>query len=135
MNSIIKRKDDVRRNKVALPKTVFSARRGRQRRPFFFHMGPVALSITSILLIGLMAVLYLSQVGQAAVANQRLQEIRSEQTTLQRENQDLSQTIAIERSPDYIATQAAKAGLVPEDPKNVNVIQVPGLHPLPEPGK
>jgi cell division protein FtsL len=98
-------------------------------------MGPVALSITSVLLIGLMAVLYLSQVGQAAVANQQLQEIQSEQTTLQRQNQDLSQTIAIERSPAYIATQAAKAGLVPENPNNVKIIQIPGLQPLPAPGK
>jgi cell division protein FtsL len=136
MYGITKRNNEVQRNKQALPKTVFSARRrGRQRRPFFFHMGSVALSITSVLLIGLMAVLYLSQVGQAAVANQQLQEIRSEQATLRRENQDLSQTIAIERSPAYITTQAAKAGLVPEDPKDVKVIQVPGLQPLPEPGK
>ena len=135
MYGITKRNNDVQRNKIVSPKTVFSARQGRQRRPFFFHMGPVALSITSVLLIGLMAVLYLSQVEQAAVANQQLQEIRSEQTTLQREDQDLSQTIAIERFLLYISTQAAKAGLVPENPSDVKIIQIPGLQPLPEQGK
>lgn len=135
MYGITKRNNAVQRNKIKSPKTVFSARRGRQRRPFFFHMGPVALSITSVLLIGLMAVLYLSQVGQAAVANQQLQDIRSEQTILQREDQDLSQTIAIERSPAYISTQAAKAGLVPENPSDVKIIQILGLQPLPEQGK
>ncbi|WP_149401285.1 hypothetical protein [Dictyobacter arantiisoli] len=114
---------------------MLAVRRGRQLRPFFFHMGPVALSITSVLLIGLMAVLYLGQVGQAAVANQQLQDIRSQQATLQRENQDLSQTIAIERSPAYITKQAIRAGLVPVNLRNVRTIQVPGLQPVQNPEK
>jgi hypothetical protein len=135
MYGLTKRDNGVQRNKVKLQRAVVAARRARQRRPFFFQMGPAALSITSVLLIGLMAVLYLGQVGQAAVANQQLQEIRSEQATLQRENQDLSQTIAIERSPDYITAQAKKAGLIPEDPGSVNIIQIPGLQPLNGQGK
>lgn len=130
MYGLTKRDNDVQRNKAEVKRSAVATNRVRQRRPFFFHMGPVALSITSVLLIGLMAVLYLGQVGQAAVANQQLQDIRAEQTTLQRENQDLSQTIAIERSPDYITTQARKAGLVPENPGSVNILQIPGLQPL-----
>jgi cell division protein FtsL len=135
MYGLTKRGNDVQRNKAEVRRSAAAARRGWQRRPFFFHMGPVALSIMSVLLIGLMAVLYLGQVGQAAVANQQLQDIRSEQATLQRENQDLSQTIAIERSPDYITTQVRKAGLVPENPGNVNIIQIPGLQPVKGQGK
>ncbi|GCE18110.1 septum formation initiator family protein [Dictyobacter kobayashii] len=121
-------------NNSAAPRPVFTARRRRPLRPFFFHMGPVALSITSVLLIALMAVLYLAQVGQAAVANQQLQQARSKQVSLQRENQDLAQTIAIERSPAYISEQAKKAGLVPVNPAQVNVIKIPNLQPIHDPG-
>ncbi|GCE25925.1 hypothetical protein KDA_14090 [Dictyobacter alpinus] len=115
---------------LASVRPVFAAKRRRQLRPFFFHMGPVALSITCVLLVALMAVLYLAQVGQAAVANQQLQQIRSEQATLQRKNQDLTQSIAIERSPFYIADQAKKAGMVPADPARVKVIKIPDLQPI-----
>ncbi|MBA2285470.1 MAG: hypothetical protein H0W02_08315, partial [Ktedonobacteraceae bacterium] len=51
-------------------KPIVAAKQRRQLHPFFFRMGPVALTISSTLLIGLMAVLYLSQVGQAVAANQ-----------------------------------------------------------------
>ena len=48
-----------------LKQPILAAKRRRQLHPFFFRIGPVALSISSVLLIGLMAVLYLSQLGQA----------------------------------------------------------------------
>lgn len=109
-----------------------AARRRRQLYPFFFRMGPVTLSITSVLLIGLMAVLYLSQVGQAVAANQQLQELRTQQSRLLRQNQDLVDTIAQERGPAYIAEQAKKQGLVPADPKALQIIIVPHLEPIPD---
>ncbi len=87
-------------------KPILAAKRRRQLYPFFFSMGPVPLAIISVLLIGLMAVLYLTQLGQAVSANQRIQEMRAEQAVLQRQNQDLVNTIASEQSPGYIATQA-----------------------------
>ncbi len=47
--------------RAAVPlKPILAARRRRQLYPFLFSMGPVALSICSVLLIGLMAVLYLT---------------------------------------------------------------------------
>ncbi len=109
---------------------VFVARRRRQMRPFFFHMGPVALCITSVLLMGLMAVLYLSQQGQAVAANQELQNMRTEQAQLQRQKQDLLDSIAREQSPAYITEHAKELGLVPVDPKHIHVIKVQNLQPL-----
>jgi cell division protein FtsL len=120
----------------AKPRTTSSrsggaTKRHRQLYPFFFHMGPVALCITSVLLIGLMSVLYLSQVGQAVAANQKIQDLHTQQAALQRQNQDLIDTISQERSPAYIANQAQRQGLVPADPKSVQTVVVPNLQPVP----
>jgi cell division protein FtsB len=117
-------------SKTALPKPIVAAKRRRQLYPFFFSMGPVALSICSVLLIGLMAVLYLTQVGQAVSANQQIQDYHDQQAALQRQNQDLIVTIAQEQSPAYIAAKARAMGLVPEDPKLVQVIVVKHLEQM-----
>ncbi len=90
----------------------------------------MALSICSVLLIGLMAVLYLSQLGPAVTANQQIQQFYRQQTALQRENQDLLYTIAHEESPGYIADHAKSLGLVPADSKAVIVVVVPHLLPM-----
>lgn len=113
------------------PKPIVAAKQRRQLHPFFFHMGPVALSISSVLLIGLMALLYLSQLGQAVAANQRLQDLHSQQIILQRQDQDLANQAAQEQSPAYIAQHAQARGLVPPDPKTVRVLVIPHLKPIP----
>jgi len=113
------------------PKPIVAAKQRRQLHPFFFHMGPVALSISSVLLIGLMALLYLSQLGQAVAANQKLQDLHRQQTVLQRQSQDLTNLVAQEQSPTYIAQQAKAQGLVPADPKTVRVVVIPHLKPIP----
>ncbi len=105
-------------------------RRRRQLYPFIFSMGPVALCITSVLLIGLMAVFYLSQVNQAIAANQQLQDITAQQATLNRQNQDLVETIATEQSPEFIAENAHKLGLVLADPQKVQILIVKHLLPF-----
>ena len=127
MNSL-KERTSTPLSAVAQPVSV--VKRRRQLRPFFFRMGPVALCITSVLLIGLMAVLYLSQVGQAVASNQQLQTIQAQQDTLQRQNQDLVNTISQEQSPAYIANRAKQMGLIPLDPKNVQIIKVKNLLPI-----
>jgi cell division protein FtsL len=93
-------------------------------------MGPVALSITSVVLIALMAVLYLTQQGQAVAANQKLQDMRNQQAQLQRQKQDILDSIAREQSPAYIAEHAKEMGLVPADPKRIRVIKVQNLQPI-----
>lgn len=109
---------------------ILAARRRRQLHPFFFRMGPVGLSICSVLLISLMAVLYLSQLGQAVTANQEIQSLNRQQATLARQDQDLAQQIAQEQSPVYIATRARAMGLIPADPKTVIVIVISHLKPI-----
>ena len=109
---------------------LLAATRRRQLHPVFFRMGPVALSICSVLLIGLMAVLYLSQLGQAVTANQQIQDFHRQQAMLQRENQELQYAIALEESPIYIAERAKALGLVPADPNSVQILVVPHLQPL-----
>ena len=108
-------------------KPILAAKRRRQLHPFFFSMGPVALSISSVLLVGLMAVLYLTQLGQAVSANQKLQDVRTQQAALQRQNQDLVNVIAQEQSPGYIARQAKTQGLIPADPKIIQILVVKHL--------
>jgi cell division protein FtsL len=81
-------------------------------------------------LIALMAVFYLNQVSQAVVANQQLQDITAQQATLNRQNQDLVEIIATEQSPEFIANNATKLGLVLADPKTVQIILVKHLLPL-----
>ena len=115
----------------ASAKPILAARRRRQLHPFFFRMGPVGLSICSVLLISLMAVLYLSQLGQAVTANQEIQNLNRQQATLARQDQDLAQQIAQEQSPVYIAARARTMGLIPADPKTVIVIVIPHLKPIP----
>lgn len=107
-----------------------AAKRRRQLHPFFFRIGPVALSICSVVLIGLMAVLYLSQLGQAVNANQQIQEYHRQQTTLQRQDQDLLYAIAHEESPGYIADHAKSLGLIPADSSTVTIVVVPHLLPV-----
>ena len=115
-----------RQNKVPA-KPILAAKRRRQLHPFFFSMGPVALSISSVILISLMAVLYLSQLGQAVTASQKIQDIHIQQTTLERQNQDLANVIAQEQSPEYIAARARSMGLILTDPKNVQVLIIKHL--------
>lgn len=109
---------------------ILAARRRRQLYPFLFHMGPVALCICSVLLIGLMALLYLSQVSQAVSANEALLQLHAQEAVLQRQNQDLVDTIAQEQAPAYIAAQARRMGLIPGDPTAAQVLVVPHLKPF-----
>ncbi len=95
--------------------------------PLFLNIGPVALCVTSVVLIGLMAVVYLSQVGQAVDTNRHLQQIRQEQSSLTRQNQDLIEQLAEEQSPGYIGKHAQQQGLQPADPKNVHIVVVQKL--------
>jgi len=100
---------------------------GRRRlAPLLLRIGPVALCLCSVLLISLMAILYLAQLGQAVTTNQQIQDLRSQQVELQRENNDLVNTIAQEQSPAYIADRARRMGLVPANPQGVQVIVVQG---------
>ena len=123
-------KNRVGGSRAVPPKPILAAKRRRQLHPFFFSMGPVALSISSVLLIGLMAILYLTQLGQGVAANQRMQDYLAQQAMLRRQNQDIVYTIAQEQSPEYIAGAAKALGLVPADAKTVRILIVTDLEPI-----
>jgi cell division protein FtsL len=108
-------------------------RQDRQQRFFHFNIGPVTICMISIVLIGLMAVLYLSQVGIAVDTNRQLQQIHRAQLSLSRENQDLTEQLAKKQSPDYIVQHARQQGLVPADPKSVHTIFIHNLQPISKP--
>lgn len=112
-------------------KPILAAKRRRQLHPFFYRIGPVGLSICSVLLVSLMAVLYLSQLSQAVTANQQIASSNQQAAALERENQDLAYLIAQEQSPVYIAAHARAIGLIPADPKKVIVLVVAHLKPIP----
>ena len=130
MNGMKARSGALQEERAANP--AVAVRRRQQLRPFLFHMGPVALCISSVLLIALMAVLYLSQLGQAQAANQQLQKVQHEQDTLVRQNQDLGLKIAQEQSPASIAAAARAQGLVPADPKAIKILIEHHLQPIPD---
>jgi len=116
------------RNKIRVPLRQKWTARGYQRlSPLFFRMRPITLCICSVLLISLMAILYLSQLGQAVTTNQQIQALRNQEAALQRQNSDLINTIAQEQSPAYIAAHARKLGLAPANPQNVQVVLIPHL--------
>jgi hypothetical protein len=116
---------------VASPKTrsasMLPAQHRRYKRPSFFHMGPAALCMTCVLLVGCMAILYINQVGQVVAANHQLQVIHNEQAVLERQNQDLVDMLAQEQSPAYIIGQAQTMGLGPVDLKNLWILPVSHL--------
>jgi cell division protein FtsB len=111
--------------------SILAAKRRRHLHPFFYRIGPRTLCVCSVLLIGLMAILYLSQLGQAVTANQQIQDLHQRQATLQRENQNLVNTIAQEESPAYIIAHAKAMGLVPANPKAVQILVVKHLRTIP----
>ncbi|MBV9691299.1 MAG: septum formation initiator family protein [Ktedonobacteraceae bacterium] len=110
-----------------------AAKRRRPSHSFFFSLGPVTLCSISVLLIALMAIVYLNQVGQALASNQKIQQMHAQQMQLQRQNQDLQNSIATEQSPEYIANQAKQRGLVPADANSVQVLVIPHLHHIAQP--
>jgi len=100
--------------------------RGRRRFPHLFsRIGPVTLTVCSVLLMSLMAILYLYQQGQAVTTNQQVQALRNRQAALQRQNADLVNQIATEQSPGYVAAFAIRMGLVPANAQRVQVTNNP----------
>lgn len=88
---------------------------------------PLVFALSSVALIGLLAVLYLNQVAGAAVANARLRSLNARQTSLQRQDAALHQQLGALTSPAYIDQRARAMGLAPGDPGVVLVVTVEGV--------
>ena len=109
-------------------KPLQAARERRRLAASIYHLGPLPLGIIGAILISLLALLYLNEVGLATQANQRLQQLASDQAQLQRDNQYLRQQQGIFQSPGYIENRARQMGMEPADPSTVHTIVIAGPH-------
>jgi hypothetical protein len=107
-------------------KPLYMARLRRQLATSLFRLGPIPLGIIGAILITLLALLYLNEVSLANQARLRLQQLATQQTQLQQQNQQLLSQQGIYQSPAYIENQARHMGMEPEDPSHVPTIIIPG---------
>ena len=107
-------------------KPLQTARIRRRLSESLFRLGPIPLGIMGAILISLLALLYLNEVSLANQARLHLQQLATQQTQLQQQNQELLQQQGIFQSPAYIEGQAKRMGMVPEDPNQVITITIPG---------
>lgn len=110
-------------------KPLQAARARRQLAFSLYRLGPIPLGLAGVILVSLLAVLYLNEIGLAAQARLRLQQLATQQLQLQQQNQQLRAQQGMLQSPGYIESQAKHLGMVPEDPTRVHIIVIPGLVP------
>ena len=104
-----------------------AAARLRRLSPLLVRMGPVTLTLSCLALIGLVAMVYLGQVGAATAANARLLALQQEHALLVREDEALHERLGAAQSPAYIDRRARELGLEPAPPGSIQVIAVPGV--------
>lgn len=110
-------------------KPLQAARARRQLSLSLSRLGPIPLGLAGVILISLLAVLYLNEIGLAAQARLRLQQLATQQLQLQQQNQQLRAQQGMLQSPGYIESQAKHLGMVLGDPARVHIIVIPGLVP------
>ena len=71
------------------------------------------VALECAVVIGLLALLYLSQVGAVTSANASLQSAQARQTSLRRQNAQAHAQLAAARNPAYIDQRARAMGLAP----------------------
>jgi hypothetical protein len=94
-------------------------------RPVRLHLGPVTLTLLCLVFVGLLALVYLSQVAAVASANQRLQALQAEGVILRRQDDEAHARLGAAQNPEYVRKRAAALGLVPFPPGAIQVIVVP----------
>jgi hypothetical protein len=77
---------------------------------------PRRMLLASMLIVGLLALLYLHIASDVTLANNQLQSQRTEQTQLESRDQQLHLELGQATSPAYIARAAAEMGLSPSLP-------------------
>jgi cell division protein FtsB len=97
----------------------------RRLSPLLVRMGPVTLTLSCLALIGLMAMVYLGQVGAATAANAQLLDLQARHAQMVRRDQALHQRLGEDQSPAYIDRRARELGLQPAPPGTIKVIAVP----------
>jgi hypothetical protein len=86
---------------------------------------PLALALFGVMLVGLLALLYLSEVAGVEAANTQLRALRDQQARLARQEAQLREQLGVVTSPAYIEQRARALGLVPASGAPIFIIRVP----------
>jgi len=92
----------------------------------------VGVFLLAVIGAAMVAALYLDVTARAALAGREIQELRSQITTVQRENADLETQLADLTSTDVMQRRALELGYRPVLPGELDYVAVPGFVP-PEP--
>jgi len=92
----------------------------------------VGVFLLVVIVAAMVAAIYLDVTARTAVAGREIQELRSQITTVQRENADLETQLADLTSTAVMRQRAEKLGYRPVQPGELDYIAVPGFE-TPEP--
>ncbi len=102
------------------------------RRPAWGWLGRLGaqsaptLALEGAVVVGLLALLYLSQVAAVNTANTRLQALQTQQTSLRRTDEQAHEQLAQAQNVATIDQRARALGLRPASPGAIIVIQTSG---------
>src|SRR5215208_4758517 len=87
----------------------------------------VGVFLLVVIVAAMVAAIYLDVTARTAVAGREIQELRSQITTVQRENADLETQLADLTSTAVMRQRAEKLGYRPVQPGELDYIAVPGF--------
>ena len=87
----------------------------------------VGIFLLAVIGAAMVAALYLDVTARAALAGREIQELRSQITTVQRENSDLETQLADLTSTDAMQQRALELGYRPVLPGELDYVAVPGF--------
>jgi hypothetical protein len=96
-------------------------------------VGLAALTLSALLLIGALALVYLGQVGAVADASARWQTLQTEQTRLLRADQEAQARLATAQTVAYIVARARALGMAPVPPSAITIVVAPAATPAATP--
>lgn len=97
------------------------------------RVGLAALTLSALLLIGALALVYLGQVGAVADASARWQTLQTEQTRLLRADQEAQARLATAQTVAYIVARARALGMAPVPPSAITIVAAPAAAPTATP--
>jgi type VI protein secretion system component VasK len=120
------------RSVVSLPLSGRPALRMRRRlSPWLQQAQPVAWVLMACLIVGCMAILYLSTQTQSAAIKYNINSLNDDETALLQQESDLRLQADQLESLQRIHTDAAKLGLTPVKPGEVTYLSVPVVNVTP----
>jgi cell division protein FtsB len=86
---------------------------------------PLALVLFGVALVGLLALLYLSEVAGVEATNAQLRAQQDQQARLERQEAQLRERLGVVTSPAYIEQRARALGLVPASGAPIFIVRMP----------